>query len=258
MITLIAESKTMSIRQMPVSISHWPIFEAEADALARRLAHMDIADICTDLRVSPKMAAEARGLAYDFCDKAVGLKAISAFTGVVFRQLHTEGYDTDSMALMDRNVMIVSSLYGLLRAYDTVKPYRLEYTSKIAPDGESLQRFWRPKLTAALLDLMEKLNENEVLDLLPADASKCLDWKEIRKHATVCTADFATPVGDKVKSPHSTRLKELRGHLLDTIVAERVDTLAEVRRITTAQIMPDEEAPASPSSIRFLAADRKP
>lgn len=226
MLILIAESKSMShmCSQAAPADGTVPQFVSEADAVMAGLRGMSAADIGKLLRLGPKNAVRLCEDIYSFPDKTTGCRAGEAFTGVVFKALDTPSLDAAAHGRFDRDVRIVSSLYGLLRPSDVIRPYRLDFGMKAAPGGGSLTAYWKPLLTAALTAQLEREGESEVLALLPLDAYKCFDWKEIGKAATVCTAAFRQVCDGVEKAPSSDMLKRLRGRLLRHILQHGITT----------------------------------
>ena len=67
-----------------------------------------------------------------------------------------------------------------------------------------------------------------MLNLLPADASKCIEWKLVKNFAKVYVAEFKRQDGDTLRTPHAGRLKELRGTLLRDILMNDVASAEEL------------------------------
>lgn len=242
---LIAESKTMERDERPVSpeeyASRTPLYEDVADMLTDSMRDLDAGELASRIKVSVKLACDIHRMVYDFPDKSRGLEAIRAFTGVVFRQLHPDSYDRAAHDFLDSRVRIVSSLYGWLRPTDIIKPYRLDFGVG-APDGMTLKKFWRAKVTAALVKEICATGDTAVVSLLPKDASDCIDWKLVRNFARVYRIEFKTPDSPTtMKTPAAGRLKELRGIMLDLAIRHHVDTPDALRELACDDFMPQGE-----------------
>lgn len=230
MIILIAESKTMRHDEETVDAAlyqaHRPMFEEKADAIMEDLKDLSAGELASILGLSATLARKMQKSVYEFGYKSMGMEAIEAFTGVVFKALDYPSLDAKAKERCNRNVRIISSLYGWLRPDDVVKPYRLDFTTRpeegIAAE-KSLNLFWRQDVTKALVRLVQEENETEILNLLPADAAKCIDWKLAKRFAKVWKVDFSeVKEGGVMKTPSAGRLKELRGKLLRQILEEGV------------------------------------
>lgn len=238
MIILIAESKTMASELKPVSDSvyreHKPIYEDIADNVMNSLEDDSVDELSESIKISIKMARDVKRMVYEFSNKSAGLPAIGSFTGVVFRQLHLNEYTPEQAAFISRNVRIISSLYGWLRPDDIIKTYRFDFDTKLAPGGISFKKFWKKDVTIALVKMIEATGEKEILNLLPADASACIDWKLVKRFADMIKVEFKEPSGpDTMKTPNAGRLKELRGRLLDQIIKEGITDSRQLQSLSS-------------------------
>ena len=228
MLILIAESKTMLEQEQPVSRecfeANTPAGEASADAVMARVADMDIADIAAAIKISPAMAAKSKRMAYEFPNKQTGLRAIDAFTGVVFKNFDYPSLSPEEKERTAANVRIISSLYGWLRPEDIIKPYRFDFTTPLATDDKTFAAYWKKDVTIQLVKYLKTTGEKNILNLLPADAAKCIDWKLVKNFAKVWKADFKEQDGAAVRTPHAGRLKALRGLLLRDIITQAITT----------------------------------
>lgn len=232
MITLIAESKTMRTDLRPVQHPQFPEGEPQADEICARIASMSVAQIAAALKVSPAMAIRSRQFALEFIDKHFGLSAIDAFTGVVFRYLDPAGLNAGAREFAAHKLRIISSLYSLLRPDDTVRPYRTDYSSRIAPGDVPLSRWQKGKSTIRLVAALRAEATSEILDLMPAEAAKCFDWKVLCKFAKRHEVRLREMVdAHTVRTPSSNRLKQMRGLLLREIIEKRITSTEELKRL---------------------------
>lgn len=256
---LIAESKTMASLETEVSreefIKHRPIFDGIANAIMDSLRDRSPEQLAAEAGITLRLAASLRRMIYDFPNKSTGIWAIEAFTGVVFRQLGLAGYDEVQKEFMHHNVRIISSLYGWLRPDDIIKSYRFDFKSLVAPLGETLMKYWKKDVTIALVHELQDKGDTDIIDLLPSDAAKCVDWKLVKRFANVYKVDFKTYDGTgALKTPNAGRLKELRGRLLDLIIRHHLVTPSEIANLESPDFMPDPDGPRFPSYISFLTA----
>lgn len=228
---LIAESKTMAECDTIVAPDLWREHRPQLDSVAtlfmKKWGEWSVDEIVDALKISPMLAAEFKRMAYEFPNKATGSSALEAFTGVVFKALRYSSLTPVEKERANRSIYIVSSLYGLLRGDDIVKPYRLDYTTHIAPTGESMAGYWKHLVTPILLDSMRDNEESELLDLMPADAAKCFDWRMIKRSVRVLKVEFRSIAdGGSLRSPHATLLKTLRGRLLRHLIENDIRTFS--------------------------------
>lgn len=266
MLILIAESKTMS---QPVDTTHLrgtvPQYHSEADEIMLHLRTMSVSELSASLKLGPKNAQRLFDEAYDFPNSTTGQLAGEAYTGVVFKSLDVDTLPTDARQRYDSQVCIVSSLYGLLLPTDIIKPYRLDFGMKGAPDGSTFTSYWKPRLTLSLIDRLTTTGESEILNLLPQDAAKCFDWTAISKVAEVYTATFKQLDPEKLSSgntqeiqsllttPNSDKLKRLRGSLLRHILIDNITTADQLRAAAQwPDLTHDPDIATPPNTLQFI------
>ncbi len=253
MLILIAESKAMNcamLREIDPSEQsvRLPVFLHQAAEIMASLAGMSVADIALRLGIGPKSAKAMADYIYDFTNTATGIEAVEAFTGVVFKHFDVRSLDGDTLTAMRSRLRIISSLYGWLRPDDIIKPYRLDFTSKAAPGGKPMYGYWRKDVTAALVDEIKAAGVGEVVNLLPMDASKCIDWKSVKDSAKVIVPSFKIQQGEALATPNATLLKAPRGSLLRHIICDRITDGDALRGIDAPDMvcLRDDPAPGHP------------
>lgn len=233
--------------------AHTPQFEAHADATARRLRQLSRSDLATTLRLGPKSAETAFKCYYDFPDKSTGLRAIESFTGVVFRHFAYSSLTSAARSAAESRIAIISSIYGLLRPSDIVKPYRLDFNSPVMDGGLTPMRFWRKFTTDALLEKLSPTGSDTILNLLPKDAIACIDMKRVSASATIITPDFKIQKADGLATPQAGILKAWRGQLLREIIIGDISYPAALKEIETDSFVYSPEG-SSPTNFLFIGA----
>ncbi|MDE6793670.1 MAG: YaaA family protein, partial [Muribaculaceae bacterium] len=222
--------------------SHIPLFEKEADNIAAFIANLSVEELAERIGISQGLAAKAKVLYYDFHNKTTGYPALQAFTGEVFKAFEYGSLSKQQQAFASEKIGIISSLYGFLNPTSIIKPYRLDFSSSGSPSGEAMWRFWKKDLTIAFVKMLKAKGEKEIVDLLPSDASKCLDWKVIKAFAKVVKIEFKI-LGDNatLRTPHAGKLKELRGKFLRRIIEENINNLNSVMTLDSPDFAPAPE-----------------
>lgn len=242
MLILIAESKTMQEHENLIGReffeSNMPAGERGADEIMKRVAGIPTTEIAAAMKVSTTMAARVVRLAYEFPNKTTGLSAIDGFTGVVFRNLDYKSLSDEDKVRVGARVRIISSLYGWLRPADIIKSYRFDFTTPLAPDDSSFTAFWRKDVTIRMVKFLKESGERVILNLLPSDAAKCIDWKLVKRFAKVWKVDFKEHTGEAVRTPHAGKLKAMRGLLLREIITRDINDPASLLTLETDDLMP--------------------
>ena len=230
MLVLIAESKTMQAVEQNVGegryAAHRPVCEETADEIMESLRDLTVNELIEQTGLTPSLGRKMQKMIYEFSFKATGNMAIEAYTGVVFKALDYASLSDEAKGRCINKVRIISSLYGWLRPDDIVKTYRLDFTTRLE-EGPSAARtmntFWRTEVTKCLVKALQSQDCNSILNLLPADAARCIDWKTVKRFAKVWKVDFSEMrEGGIMKTPNAGRLKTLRGYLLRQILEEDI------------------------------------
>lgn len=258
MLTLIAESKTMAPEkdvEAGLRARHIPCGEKTASEIIDSLKDLTVGELAEQLGLSPTLAVKMKKMCYEFGYKATGNCAVEAYTGVVFKALDYTSLSDEAKDRCNREVAIISSLYGWLRPEDIIKSYRLDFTSKpegTPAEGRCLNAFWRADVTKQLVKTLQAQGITEILNLMPADAAKCIDWKLVKRFAKVWKVDFQEMLdGGKTKTPNAGRLKTLRGTLLRQILEEDIrDSRGVTRTVSPHYVC--EGTPVYPDHLQFL------
>lgn len=83
--------------------------------------------------------------------RAVG-PAITSYVGIQYRSMAPEVLDAHALEWLQRHLWILSALYGCVRPFDAVQPYRLEMAAKLQVDGakDLLYGFWGGDIASAI------------------------------------------------------------------------------------------------------------
>ena len=115
------------------------------------------------------------------------------YTGIAFRSFDVASLKEDERRYMDEHLKIMSAFYGPLCPEELIRPYRLDFNTKLKIDGKSLKNFWKEEYN-------NSFDEGEViLNLASNEFSSLLD----RKKFTIYDFEFFEKKNGKLKS-HST------------------------------------------------------
>ena len=229
-----------------------PVFEDIADSIMSYMESLSPMEIASILGISNQLAIKSHNLAYDFPHKKTGYKALYGFTGEAYKGLDVKSLTQEAIDNANNNLRIISSIYGLLKPTDIIKPYRCEFNKAITPNHKTAIQTFKPKATIEFVKLIKDNKIQDVINLLPGDADKCLDWKIIRSFTKVHKIVFQTiDSNGKLKSPIAKRLKELRGLLARQIFSDNIKTFKELTTIESAHYIfsPKDSKPLLPVFI---------
>lgn len=95
---------------------------------------------------------------------------IMAFDGIAYKYMAPSVFTDDEISYVKENLLILSALYGVLRPFDGVFPYRLEMNSPLKTDDfKSLYDYWKDDIAKTVFSFGEP-----VINLASEEYSKCL------------------------------------------------------------------------------------
>jgi len=163
-----------------------PYFKKEADSLAKELALLSSKQLSSLMNVSDGIA-ELNSKRYKNWNKNMGSekRAIFQFEGDVFKHLNAAKFNETQTDYMNKNLRILSGIYGLLRPSDEMSPYRLEMGTKHNFNGsKNLYEFWGDKIAKKINNelgssLLFNLASEEYFSAISryVDAEKTINFK---------------------------------------------------------------------------------
>jgi len=107
-------------------------------------------------------------------------QAIFAFKGDVYQGLDVNSLSRNEISYAQKNLCILSGLYGLLKPLDLMYPYRLEMGTKMKNKrGDNLYEFWGSKITTTVNDLSKENKSKAIVNLASIEYFSVLDRKKI-------------------------------------------------------------------------------
>ncbi len=173
------ESPAVELQQHTV-----PVFIDESERLAAKLARFSTRKLSELMHISKDLAVlnKDRYAAWQRPDSRSQRVFQSAlqFDGEVYRGLDFESMPGKSMEYAQQHLRILSGLYGILKPFDLMYPYRLEMGTKwqVTPKTKNLYAFWGTKVSDSLNREME--DSEPVLNLASAEYFKVIDPERLR------------------------------------------------------------------------------
>ena len=160
---IISPAKSLNFEdKVQTSINSKPLFHNDAIKINSELKKESIESLCDLMGISSKLGELNWTRNQDFTkDSNYSKQAIFAFNGDVYDGLDINSLDNDKHQLVNNVIRILSGLYGILKPFDHIKPYRLEMGTKFSINGnKNLYDFWKSKVTN---QLKSELAEDELI-----------------------------------------------------------------------------------------------
>ena len=150
-------------------------------------------------------------------------QALLAFKGDVYNGINASSLSVKDLEFAQKNVRILSGLYGVLRPLDLIQPYRLEMGTKLSnTEGNNLYDYWGS-------DISEILNEDEaelIVNLASKEYFKAIDNKILK--AQVLDIVFKEKKNDTYKVI-GIYAKRARGLMINYIIRNRLTDAEELK-----------------------------
>ncbi|MBM4152958.1 MAG: peroxide stress protein YaaA, partial [Kiritimatiellaceae bacterium] len=154
MMIILSPSKSMDMEPVPNIGFTQPQFISQAEELVKQLRTFSTADLMEFMSISESLAELNRKRFSDWQQpftSATAKQALYAFTGDVYDGLDAGSLPPERIPFAQKNLRILSGLYGLLRPLDLIQPYRLEMGRPLkTAHADNLHQLWRERVTEAL------------------------------------------------------------------------------------------------------------
>jgi len=155
-------------------------------------------------------------------------QSILAFRGDVYIGLDVDSYTQRDFNFAQKNLRILSGLYGLLRPLDLIQPYRLEMGTKLDnKKGKDLYDFWGEQITAAIAEELSRHRNKTLVNLASNEY-----FKSVKPE--LLPGSVVTPVfKDYHKGSYKVMsffAKKARGHMASFIVRNRINKPDDMRK----------------------------
>lgn len=159
------------------------LFSHEVDYLssvAARLSSYELQDL---MKISPELAqlnVERFAQMVDADRDKVERQAVFMFDGDVYSGLQARQMQKKEINYLQKNLRILSGLYGLLRPLDRIQAYRLEMGTALKTlAGNNLYAYWSEKLTASIAAELEQSRSKYLINLASEEYAKAVKLKSL-------------------------------------------------------------------------------
>ncbi|WP_404397331.1 peroxide stress protein YaaA [Idiomarina loihiensis] len=180
--------------------------------------------------------------------------AMYAFNGDVYTGLDAASLNSEAIDTAQKQLRILSGLYGVLRPLDLMQPYRLEMGSKLDnPKGKNLYEYWGDTITQMLNDDLAELGSSTLVNLASNEYFSAVKPKALN-------ADIITPVFKDEKNGQykviSFYAKKARGLMARFTLNQKPKSVSDLKEFD-ANGYSFNEAMSSDKQLVFCRAEQK-
>ena len=146
--------------------------------------------------------------------------AVMSYHGIQYQSMAPEVMDSAQLAWLQDHLWILSGLYGCVRPFHAVEPYRLEMGAKLAVDNvRDLYAFWGDKLACAIAPTG---SNTTIVNLASAEYAKAV-LPRLTTDATVVTCLFGEGIRNGKPIQRSTASKKARGSMVRWMAENKLE-----------------------------------
>ncbi len=226
----ILSSPTKTFKITPTHIlGSTPWFKEEAFLLAKKIQSLSIDELSHWMNISLPLATKTHEIMAEFSHQ-VAHPALFYYYGEVFKHLDASSLSQLELIQASSSLRILSAMYGVLRPFDGIIPYRMDFSMSFdllgLPSGIS---FWKEKVNQKLFD---EVTDNEwIINCASKEFSQLLDRPLLSQKARVLDIEFLDEIDGKLKIV-SMYAKQARGKLLRILLKNPIQHIDDFRLIS--------------------------
>ncbi len=249
---LVSPAKSLNYeRPLPHAHCSQPVFVDKAQQLNKSLRMKKPAELQKLMGISQKLAdlnwTRNQSFSVPFTSDNAR-PAVYAFDGDVYNGLDAYTIDEKNWDTLNSSLRILSGLYGILKPFDLMQPYRLEMGTSFGANGsKNLYEFWKSTLTN---QLNEELQQDEiVVNLASKEYASAVDLKSL--DAQVISPVFKDFKNGKLKII-SFFAKKARGLMARYLIDNNAETTVDLLGFTADGYAYSAEHTTDPTAPVFI------
>lgn len=221
--TIISPAKKMIVNQESFLAKTRPDFLEQAEILADFLKNQEAGRLKQIWEASDKIVQEGIMQLKNMDLEKAQTPAIISYGGIQYQYMALDLFTEPALIYIQKNLRILSGLYGVLRPFDAVSPYRLELKNKLVGFKDySLYHFWDSLIHDKLFE-----DDDTVINLASKEYAKAVT-PYLHEGERFITIDFLEKRKDQWKMI-GTHAKMSRGEMVRWISENQIKTPEELQ-----------------------------
>ena len=206
-----------------------PLFPDKTKELITVCQQLSEKEIGTIMKINPRMARDVYEQFQTFYFNSTPRRAAAlAYNGIAYAGLHAHDFSDDDVAFAQRHLNILSGLYGMLRPFDLIRPYRLEMQRPIVPAGyRTLYEFWQETVNKHLAVRFKK-EDKTIINVASAEYAKTVQRNALPTGVRIIDIRFLQLEHDGFKQV-VVHTKKARGLMARYIIKNKLTDAEDVK-----------------------------
>jgi len=228
---IISPAKKLDFQRLSSNIDYTQSkFINKTDILSKKLKSLRLSEVKVLMKISDKLSKLNFERIKSFTKKHSlenSKQAAYAFKGDTYVGLKFEEFGEKDIEYAQKNLRILSGLYGVLKPLDLIQPYRLEMGTKIEKIlDQSLPSFWNSDVTENINSAIKKNESKYLFNLSSNEYFLSIDESKIIK-------PIITPVFTKKENGNLKSLgmlaKKCRGAMARMIIKKKIKNFEDLK-----------------------------
>lgn len=225
---IIAPSKTQNIKNLEKS--NTLVFNDEKTInLFKDLKKESKESLGKLMKIKNKLLDNTYETYQNFQEDNLRVKAIDLYTGVVFKEINTEKYNKEQTNYLNKHLVILSAMYGVVRPNDYLWPYRLDMNMKLK--NINLYDYWKNSVKDYFKEakVIINLSSNEFSKMVSyyQDKMITIHFKEEDLKGKLRTVSY--------------NAKKARGQIAHQLIINEISSTEKIKKLTILDYKYNEE-----------------
>lgn len=222
-----------------------PLFLDKANLLCKHIKSLSYEDVKKMWKCNDEIAKLNVERFSNMDLKNASTPAVFSYEGLQYKHIAAHVFSEAAFAYIREHLRILSGLYGVLKPFDAVFPYRLEMQSKLKINQyKDLYEFWGNLIYQNIMD-----EDRIVINLASKEYSRMIE-KYLKPGDIFITIEFGEWVDGKVKQK-GTFSKMARGEMVRFLSENQIKDIKDIKKFKELRLNFSEEL-STDSILVFL------
>lgn len=222
---IISPAKKMNVNTDILAYKDLPVFLDKTEILMQWIQKLSYEEAKKLWDCNDKIAEQNFKRFHEMNLKKNLTPAILSYEGIQYQYMAPIVFEGKEMEYIQQHLRILSGLYGVLRPFDGVTPYRLEMQAKVRgiSGTKDLYEFWGDRLYREVSE-----EDHIILNLASKEYSKNIE-RYLKKEDYFVTCIFGEVVNGKVQQK-GTMAKMARGEMVRYMAENQIKDVKEIQK----------------------------